>query len=74
MAQFEKVIRGGAPHAPPREQAEMCRILDEALDAGCCGFSAQILGENSVQRDFDGTPTITNTIREGAPADAQLQV
>ena len=44
------------------ERDEMCRLLDEALDAGCCGFSAQILGKNSVQRDFDGTPMITDTM------------
>ncbi len=48
--------------ATPSELAEMCRLLDEALDAGGCGFSAQILGANSVQRDFDGTPMITDTM------------
>jgi N-acyl-D-aspartate/D-glutamate deacylase len=48
--------------ATPQEQAEMCRLLGEALDAGGCGFSAQMLGENSVQRDFDGTPMITDTM------------
>jgi N-acyl-D-aspartate/D-glutamate deacylase len=50
--------------ATERERAEMCRLLDEALDAGGCGFSAQILGEDSVQRDFDGTPMITDTMAE----------
>ena len=44
------------------ERAEMGRILGEALDAGGCGFSAQLLGPNSVQRDFDGTPMITDTM------------
>ena len=34
----------------------------EALDAGACGFSAQLLGEDSVQRDYDGTPMITDTM------------
>ena len=48
--------------ATPAERDEMCRILSEAMDAGCCGFSAQMLGTNSVQRDFDGTPMITDTM------------
>ncbi len=42
------------------ERAEMCRLLSEAMDAGGCGFSAQLSGENSVQRDYDGTPMITD--------------
>lgn len=48
--------------ATPAEQKEMCAILGEAIDAGACGFSAQILGENSVQRDYDGTPMITDVM------------
>ena len=44
------------------ERNEMARILGEALDAGGCGFSAQLLGPNSVQRDYDGTPMITDTM------------
>jgi N-acyl-D-aspartate/D-glutamate deacylase len=51
--------------ASESERTEMCRLLDEALDAGCCGFSAQILGEDSVQRDFDGTPMITDRMDSG---------
>ena len=50
--------------ATPAEREEMCRLLGEAMDAGACGFSAQILGENSLQRDFDGTPMITDTMSE----------
>tara|TARA_B110000211_G_C14077447_1_gene552858 strand:+ start:1310 stop:3031 length:1722 start_codon:yes stop_codon:yes gene_type:complete len=46
--------------ATPDEQEKMCALLDEAMDAGACGFSAQILGEDSVQRDYDGTPMITD--------------
>jgi N-acyl-D-amino-acid deacylase len=45
------------------ETNEMCRILDEAMDAGGCGWSAQRLhpsGGNCVQRDFDGTPMVTD--------------
>jgi N-acyl-D-amino-acid deacylase len=46
--------------ATASEQKEMCALLGEAMDAGACGFSAQVLGENSVQRDYDGTPMITD--------------
>ena len=46
--------------ATPDEQQKMCALLGEALDAGACGFSAQILGPDSVQRDYDGTPMITD--------------
>ena len=45
------------------ETNEMCRLLDEAMDAGGCGWSAQRLhpsGGNCVQRDFDGTPMVTD--------------
>jgi N-acyl-D-aspartate/D-glutamate deacylase len=48
--------------ATSAEREEMCRLLSEAMDAGGCGFSAQILGPDSVQRDFDGTPMITDTM------------
>jgi N-acyl-D-aspartate/D-glutamate deacylase len=48
--------------ATETERAEMARLLGEALDAGGCGFSAQLLGKNSVQRDYDGTPMITDTM------------
>ena len=48
--------------ATEAERAEMKRLLWEAMDAGCCGFSAQVLGETSVQRDYDGTPMITDTM------------
>jgi N-acyl-D-amino-acid deacylase len=50
--------------ANPAERAEMDRLLREALEAGACGFSAQRLGETSVQRDYDGTPMITDTMSE----------
>ena len=45
------------------ETNEMCRLLNEAMDAGGCGWSAQRLhpsGGNCVQRDFDGTPMVTD--------------
>lgn len=42
------------------ERAEAQRLLCEALEAGACGWSAQLAGENTIQRDFDGTPMITD--------------
>ncbi len=46
--------------ATAAEQKKMSALLGEAMDAGACGFSAQILGSDSVQRDYDGTPMITD--------------
>ncbi len=59
-----------AKHRRPNEaeMAEMSRLLEEALEAGGCGFSAQVLGPGSGQRDYDGTPMITDTM---APEDLQ---
>jgi N-acyl-D-aspartate/D-glutamate deacylase len=48
--------------ATPEERETMRRLLDEALEAGGCGFSAQLLGQDTVQRDYDGTPMITDTM------------
>ena len=48
----------------PAELAEMCRLLEVGMEAGACGFSVQKLGVNSHQRDYDGTPMITDTIAE----------
>jgi N-acyl-D-aspartate/D-glutamate deacylase len=48
--------------ATAEEQKAMGAILSEAMDAGACGFSAQILGKDSVQRDYDGTPMITDVM------------
>ncbi len=44
------------------EIEEMCRLLNDALDAGGCGWSTQRLGDGftSVQRDYDGTPMVTD--------------
>jgi N-acyl-D-aspartate/D-glutamate deacylase len=44
------------------ERTEMCRLLEESMDVGSCGWSAQLFGANSIQRDFDGTPMITDTM------------
>ncbi len=46
------------------ELQEMCRLIHEAMDAGACGWSAQVLGINSIQRDYDGTPMITDMLSE----------
>ncbi|MGO9056061.1 MAG: N-acyl-D-amino-acid deacylase family protein [Candidatus Binataceae bacterium] len=47
------------------ETREMCRLLNEAMDAGGCGFSAQRIHPDSggaVQRDYDGTPMVTDVM------------
>lgn len=46
--------------ATPEEMATMKAIISEAMDAGACGISAQRLGESSLQRDYDGTPTVSD--------------
>ena len=46
------------------ELQEMVRLVNEAMDAGACGWSAQVLGKTSVQRDYDGTPMITDLLSE----------
>jgi N-acyl-D-aspartate/D-glutamate deacylase len=42
------------------ERIEAERLLAEAMDAGACGWSAQFIGADTVQRDHDGTPMITD--------------
>jgi N-acyl-D-aspartate/D-glutamate deacylase len=49
------------------EHAWMRRILNEAMDAGACGWSAQRLkpdGPASVQRDYDGSPMNTDVMHD----------
>jgi len=46
------------------ELQEMCRLIHEAMDSGACGWSAQVLGVKSIQRDYDGTPMITDLLSE----------
>jgi N-acyl-D-aspartate/D-glutamate deacylase len=46
------------------ETKEMCRIINEAMDKGACGWSAQRFGQNSVQADFDGTPMVTDLMAD----------
>jgi len=43
----------------------MCRLLVEGMEAGGCGFSAQIAGElGNVQLDYDGTPMVTDCMTD----------
>ncbi len=49
------------------EHAELRRLLNEAMDAGGCGWSAQRMlpeGPAAVQRDFDGTPMPTDVMHD----------
>ena len=62
---FEDAKAGRRP--TDAEHAELCRLLDEALDAGGCGWSAQRMlpaGPAAVQRDFDGTPMATDVMHD----------
>jgi N-acyl-D-aspartate/D-glutamate deacylase len=54
------------------EHAQMATLLNEAMDAGACGWSAQSLGQpgepgvetqgGAAQNDFDGTPMPTDVM------------
>jgi len=46
------------------ETNEMCRIINESMDRGACGWSAQRFGQNSVQADYDGTPMVTDLMHD----------
>lgn len=62
---FERAKAGEKPTAA--EEAELCRLLEEAMDAGGCGWSAQRLAPGcgaDVQRDFDGTPMPTDVMHD----------
>ncbi|HIF10065.1 MAG TPA: hypothetical protein EYQ81_09620, partial [Sneathiellales bacterium] len=52
--------KSGEP-ATKEEQAEMMRLVDEAMDAGMMGIAAQRLGDKTVQADYDGTPMPTQS-------------
>jgi len=58
-----------AKKRPPteEEERELCRLLDEAMDAGACGWSAQRLDPNGpacIQRDYDGTPMVSDLMAD----------
>jgi N-acyl-D-amino-acid deacylase len=53
--------------ATPEEEAEIARLLREALDAGACGWSAQVTRPGSgadCQRDYDGSPFATDLLSD----------
>jgi N-acyl-D-aspartate/D-glutamate deacylase len=55
--------KSGEP-ANKEEQAEMMRLVDEAMDAGMMGIAAQRLGDKTVQADYDGTPMPTDNMAD----------
>ncbi len=62
---FEDAKAGRKPTED--EHKEIARLLDEAMDAGGCGWSAQRMppwGPASVQRDYDGTPMVTDLMHD----------
>lgn len=49
------------------EHARLKELLHQSMDAGACGWSAQRLlpsGPGAVQRDFDGTPMVTDVMHD----------
>lgn len=49
------------------EHTEICRLFEQSLDAGGCGWSAQRLmpqGPSAVQLDYDGTPMVTDVMHD----------
>jgi N-acyl-D-amino-acid deacylase len=62
---FEAAKAGKMP--TPEQHAELKRLLNEAMDAGACGWSAQRMkptGPSAVQRDYDGTPMPTDVMHD----------
>jgi N-acyl-D-aspartate/D-glutamate deacylase len=54
-------------HVTGSEMAQLKKLLNEAMDAGGCGWSAQRLppyGGMGNQRDFDGSPMPTDCMRD----------
>jgi N-acyl-D-amino-acid deacylase len=45
-----------------KEEQEVRRLVNEAMDMGACGWSLQRLGKVSIQPDFDGTPMATDVM------------
>ena len=62
---YEEAKSGKKPSTS--EHKEMCRLLEESLDAGACGWSAQRLppsGPGGTQLDFDGTAMPTDVMHD----------
>ena len=54
-----------AQRATDEQLDTMCQLVFEAMDAGGCGWSSQITGDRgNVQRDYDGTPMVTDEMTE----------
>lgn len=47
-----------------KEEQEVRRLVNEAMDMGACGWSLQHLGKVSIQPDYDGTPMVTDIMDE----------
>jgi N-acyl-D-amino-acid deacylase len=62
---FERAKAGAMP--TDAEHRELRRLLNESMDAGGCGWSAQRLhpdGPGAVQRDYDGGPMVTDIMHD----------
>ncbi|MGH7897649.1 MAG: N-acyl-D-amino-acid deacylase family protein [Candidatus Binatia bacterium] len=62
---FDRAKAGVKP--TDAEHRELRRLLHEAMDAGGCGWSAQRLhpeGPGAVQRDYDGSPMVTDIMHD----------
>jgi N-acyl-D-aspartate/D-glutamate deacylase len=59
---LEEAKSGRMPTAA--ETSEMKKIINEAMDKGACGWSAQRFGENSLQADYDGSPMVTDLMHD----------
>ncbi len=62
---LEAAKAGKKPSAD--ETTALCRLLEQSLDAGGCGWSAQRLmpnGPAAVQLDYDGTPMVTDVMHD----------
>jgi len=64
---LDEAKTGRVPTA--KEMTEMKRLLNEAMDHGACGWSAQRFGQNSVQADYDGTPMVTDLMADETALD-----
>ncbi len=56
----------GAKQRRPTETelSQMYTIVNDGLDAGAIGWSAQVFGPQSIQRDYDGTPMVTDLMTD----------
>jgi N-acyl-D-amino-acid deacylase len=59
------IDKAKADRASDEELDRMCELLIEAMEAGGCGWSSQISGdEYNVQLDYDGTPMVTDMMTQ----------